>query len=295
VQQLRVPRWLVYDRAMTAMRLPRLAAVCSAVLLSFGAALPRANAQTGMVDMSGMSDEQAKSHFKVGKTLYEAGRFAEAAAEFEKAYALSKKDPLLYNIYVAYRDASDLPHAIDALRSYLNSAQLEPDERVNLQARLRAMEDANSRAEASRAAAQAPAPAAPAPEAAAPAPVAPPALAPTTPPAPEHSSPVPYVLAIGGGTLLLGGVVTGLVASSKIGSIQDDCKDHTCPPDYGIDDKRSDARTWRTVALVLSGAGVVTAAIGVVLLLTRDGDTEAPPASAALDCGPNGCSVHGRF
>jgi tetratricopeptide (TPR) repeat protein len=284
---------------MTAGRLPLLAAVCS-VMLSFGAILPRATAQTGMVDMSGMSDEQAKSHFKVGKTLYEAGRFAEAAAEFEKAYALSKKEPLLYNIYVAYRDASDLPHAIEALRSFLNSAKLEPDERVNLQARLRAMEEANSRAEAAQAAAQAPAapaPApAPAPEIAAPppAPVAPSAPSPAA--APEHSSsPVPYVLAIGGGTLLLGGVVTGLVASSKIGSIEDDCKNDTCPKGYGIDDKRSDARTWRTVAFVLTGAGVVTAAVGAVLLLTQDDGSESTQTSAAFDCGPTGCSVHGRF
>jgi tetratricopeptide (TPR) repeat protein len=297
-QQLRATARLVYDRAMTAVRSLLIAVVC-AVLQSLAAAVPRAAAQTGVVDMSGMSDEQAKSHFKVGKTLYEAGRFAEAAVEFEKAYALSNKEPLLYNIYVAYRDASDLPHAIDALRRYLDSAKLELDERVNLQARLRAMEDANARTEAARAAAPEPAPApevaapAPAPVAPAPAPAPAPA-APAAPPA-RSSSPVPYVLAIGGGTLILGGVVTGLVASSKINGIEDDCEDDTCPKGYGLDDKRSDARTWRTLAFVLTGAGVVTAAIGAVLLLAQGGDAESPPVAAALDCGPSGCRVHGRF
>jgi tetratricopeptide (TPR) repeat protein len=279
---------------MISMRLPLLAAtVCSALLLSSTAALPRAAAQTGMVDMSGLSDEQAKSHFKVGKTLYEAGRFAEAAAEFEKAYALSKKEPLLYNIYVAYRDASDLPHAIDALRSYLASAQLEPDERVNLQARLQAMEDASERAEAARVAEPAPSSA---PEVAGPAPAVVAAPQPSSAPPPQHdASPLPYVLAIGGGTLLLGGVVTGIVASSKISTIEDHCKSDMCRSGYGLDDKRSDARAWRNVAFVLTGAGVVTAAIGAVLLLTQGDDTEAPPASAALDCGPNGCSLRGSF
>ena len=42
----------------------------------------------GVIDMGGMSDQEAKSHFKVGKSLYETGRFSVAAVEFEKAYTL---------------------------------------------------------------------------------------------------------------------------------------------------------------------------------------------------------------
>jgi tetratricopeptide (TPR) repeat protein len=278
------------------MRLSPLAFAIGCALLSpLVLQVPHAAAQTGMMDMSGMGDEEAKSHFKVGKTLYEAGRFSEAASEFEKAYALSKKEQLLYNIYVAYRDASDLPHAIDALRSYLDAAQLEPDERVNLQARLRAMEEANARAAATKPEPEtAPAVATPVP-----APAEPPAAAVAAPApaatqaAPSAHSPLPYVLAIGGGTLLAGGIVTGLIASSKIGKIEDDCPHDMCPPKYGIADKRDSASAFRTTSFVLAGAGVVTGVIGAVLLLNEGGESAA--ASAALDCGPMGCSVHGTF
>ena len=52
---------------------------------------------------------------------------------------MSKRPELLYNIYVAHRDANDAAAATAALRSYLELAEVEPSRRVNLEARLRAL------------------------------------------------------------------------------------------------------------------------------------------------------------
>src|SRR4051794_4468626 len=62
------------------------------------------------------ADEQARTHFRLGNVHYEAGEFVEAAAEFQAAYELSHRPQLLYNIFVAHRDAGNLPQAISALR-----------------------------------------------------------------------------------------------------------------------------------------------------------------------------------
>jgi tetratricopeptide (TPR) repeat protein len=264
----------------------------------------RASAQ-GMIDMGGMPDQEAKSHFKVGKSLYESGRFSEAAEEFEKAYQLSNKVELLYNVYVAHRDATDLPRAIDALRRYLQLAELDEPSRLNLQARLRAMEEAGERG------------AAPHPAEAPPADPEPPA---SEPPAPEeeprtelhspgtaemtidaNSSVLPYALIGVGGAALLAGVVTAVMASDKIAEIEDACVNDVCPPadSFDLESRRSDASTLRTVAFALLGGGLVLGGAGVTLLLLDAGGNASGETGprAALRCGAGGCvgSVSGRF
>lgn len=293
-------------------------ALCSLLIVSLLLLLPAYGAAQGVIDMGGMSDTDAKSHFKVGKSLYETGRFSEAAVEFEQAYALSNRVELLYNVYVAYRDASNLPKAIEALRRYLELAQLDESTRVNLQARLRAMEEANSRAAAGPAAAPAPAGS----EAVQPSPAGPASAAETAPPVPQPaestpqaagapgsaelemdagSSALPYALIAVGGAAFTAGVVAAVLAAGKISDIEETCADDVCPPpsEYDLDAERDDARTLRTIAFALLGAGVVVGGAGVTLLVLESGEpapTETAP-QAVLRCGPAGCmaAVHGRF
>lgn len=94
-----------------------------------------------------MTDAQARGHFRLGRELYAQGRFAEAAKEFEIAYGLSGRGALLYNVYVAYRDAQDVPNAARALRGYLAAVPDAPD-RGHLAARLDALEEIQRQAEA---------------------------------------------------------------------------------------------------------------------------------------------------
>jgi len=88
-------------------------------------------------DAEGPSDRQARAHYAVGYAMYEGGRFAEAAAEFQAAYDLTHRAALLYNCYVAYRDSSQIVRARDALRQYLDEVP-DPPERLHLLARLEA-------------------------------------------------------------------------------------------------------------------------------------------------------------
>ena len=50
-------------------------------------------------------EQEARAHFQLGRTLYDGGRFEEAAREFVQAYELSHRAQLLYNIFLAWRDA----------------------------------------------------------------------------------------------------------------------------------------------------------------------------------------------
>ncbi len=86
-----------------------------------------------------LTDQQARSHFAVGRAMYEAGRFAEAASEFQQAYDLSHRAQLLYNLYIAYRDSSQLVRARDALRTYLDEVTEVPN-RLHLVSRLEALQ-----------------------------------------------------------------------------------------------------------------------------------------------------------
>ncbi len=285
------------------MRLAALTLV-TAVVIAVAVALPVAHAQGVIQDMSGMSDQEAKAHFKVGKSLYETGRFAEAGAEWMKAYELSQRLELLYNVYVAYRDASDLPHAIDALERYLaGNPQFEGDTRLNLEARLRSMKEANARGAAAPTTepSSAPAPAPASDTIAAPGPTPVPAAAPaaesSSEAAPRESSLVPYVLLSVGGALVVGGAITGVIVLGKVSDLEDACPDDRCADPSRLDDRDS-TKTLAIVTDVLLGAGVATAAVGAVLLLTQDDDgAERDATSGAFGCGPDGCmaTVRGRF
>lgn len=94
-----------------------------------------------------MTDQQARGHFRLGRELYAQGRFAEAAKEFEVAYGLSGRSSLLYNVYLAYRDAQDTANAARALDGYLLANPAAPDHE-HLRARLAALKEILAQAEA---------------------------------------------------------------------------------------------------------------------------------------------------
>jgi tetratricopeptide (TPR) repeat protein len=62
---------------------------------------------------------RARRHFDQGTTLYDLGRFREAAHEYEQAYAAKNDPALLFNIGQAYRGAKDYEAATNAYRAYL--------------------------------------------------------------------------------------------------------------------------------------------------------------------------------
>ncbi|HKU44545.1 MAG TPA: tetratricopeptide repeat protein, partial [Polyangiales bacterium] len=85
------------------------------------------------------NEEAARAHFRLGRAHYDNGNFAQAAVEFEEAYRISQRAALLYNIYLAYRDANDTKNAAEALRKYL-ALEKNIENRGQLESRLAALD-----------------------------------------------------------------------------------------------------------------------------------------------------------
>jgi len=71
----------------------------------------------------------AKAHFNTGSAYYEHGRFEDAAHEFEEAYRLSQKAPLLYNVGKSYDGANDFARALDGYQRFLAAAPPDNSDR----------------------------------------------------------------------------------------------------------------------------------------------------------------------
>jgi len=78
---------------------------------------------------AGQPRDEARFHFQNGLVLADANRFEEAAIEFERAYALSPRPAVLFNIAMAYANARRSARAVDYLRRYLTRAEAEADQR----------------------------------------------------------------------------------------------------------------------------------------------------------------------
>jgi tetratricopeptide (TPR) repeat protein len=294
--------------------------------LLFGLAQTHAITQAQAAPSAADTEERARAHFRLGRAHYDNGNFSQAGAEFEEAYRISQRAALLYNIYLAYRDANDTHKAADALRKYL---QLEKaiENRGQLESRLAALDRAL--ASESQPAASTPAQVAtPAPAATPAQPLTPapplsplPEAAPPTPetkPAPEaataQSSPrsssfpvVPVILMGTGGAMMATSIVTGLMAVSKHSEWEDartTCvRDNNCalvrPARVAeLNALKSSGETLATVTDVLLFGGLAVAGTGVVLLLLDSGDSgESAPSSATtagLACAPGACQASVR-
>lgn len=258
-------------------------------------------------------DDAARSHFRLGQAHYENGSFAQAAAEFEEAYRLSRRPQLLYNVFVAHRDAGQLQQATEALRAYL---ELVPDAEngAMLRARLASMErllegqeaaapedeagatdasdasldadaidDTDSSAMASGTTTSARPSAAPA--------------ASTTSSSSGGGggmSPVGFIVGGAGLALTIAGAITGGVAMGMQDSLDSRCPNRACPAGEGLESERDTGAALAIATDVLIITGVATLATGVVLLfvLGEDAPDEAP---VALGCGPQGCDAGMRL
>lgn len=114
------------------------------------------------------------------------------------------------------------------------------------------------------------------------------AVATTTPPPPEDTtpgkSPLPKILIFGGfGLGLVGvtiGTITGLSSISKVDDVKKDCVGNACPP--GREDDLDSARslgTVSTIAFIAGGIGIGAGVVGLVLL-GKQNDEKASPATA---------------
>ncbi|MBK6575829.1 MAG: hypothetical protein IPG17_06490 [Sandaracinaceae bacterium] len=252
-------------------------------------------------------EDTARSHFRVGQLMYGEGRFDEAAAEFDRAYELSGRPQLLYNAFLAHRDAGHVPEAVARLRQYLEQT---PDavDRETLERRLAAMEETleQQRREASMSAEERAALEAERARIAA--------------EADEHRTdaerlredreresqrrnPTPLIIMGTGAGVLVGGVILGVITqTTSLADLEDNCPNDVCVSGFDLDGTRSEARRRTITTDVLLSVGAATAVTGLVLLLIQRkryaaDDDEASTASnrhtdVAGGCGPQGCNMN---
>jgi len=99
-----------------------------------------------------------------------------------------------------------------------------------------------------------------------------------------------------GGAVLIGGAITGGMAMSANGDINDHCPDGKCPPAYHDDVDRRD--TLALVTNVLLPLGAAIAATGAVLLIVdATSGSEQPAKAASMQLAPVGAGLGliGRF
>lgn len=113
----------------------------SSILLFVGA-LALAAASPAQAQSDGASDAfaTARDHMERGQTYYLQGRFGEAAAEFEAAFAAQPFAAFLYNAGVSYENGGDLSRAIEFFRRYLLSSDMDVDDTATVEERIASLE-----------------------------------------------------------------------------------------------------------------------------------------------------------
>ncbi|MFO0714092.1 MAG: hypothetical protein U0353_29820 [Sandaracinus sp.] len=246
---------------------------------------------------------EARARFQLAQAHYAAGSFADAAEELERAYALSGRDAILYNLHLAYREMGDVPRSAEALRRYLAVADEDdlPVERRALENRLAALERtlAASRPEVRddirpdihpdihpdiRGELRAEEPSDTAPQ------LAGEGLSETT--TGLDLAPGAIVLGVGGASLVASAIL-GAIAASTLAERDHACSlgvsGDLCPASY---DQASIVERFvvqRDVAWALFAGGLGVAATGAVLLVVGASDDAPSPVSAT--CGPTGCEL----
>jgi tetratricopeptide (TPR) repeat protein len=220
-------------------------------------------------------EQRARVHFEAGRLHYEEGRFARAAEEFEQAHELSGKADLLYNVFIARRDAGQIEGAVEALETYLTEVPDQPN-RSKLEARLAGMRAQLEERGASDGSAD----------------VLP---APDTEKGEASGFPVGPIATMGaGGALLVSALITGIMAKGAESDLDDACPGRVnCDPaDVGIRD-RMNRLGLATDILWITGAAAAAGGLVWWLLTRRKGEALEEPA-VSVGCGPGTCAMSYR-
>lgn len=236
---------------------------------------------------------EARALFIEGDAHYKAGRYALAAERFIKAFELSGKPALLFNLANTYERAGNYEKAAHYLRMYLEGGEVH--DVASVRARLQRLELTVIEQKKSGDNAGATQPSTP--------PVA--DAGDTSAPPAKQPSRVPYYVA-GGGVVVgaAAAIVFGLKASSERSDIDALCVDQgsgvICPPQ--ADSHLTNERRYALISDIGIGVAAASVATGLVYyLVTRDGRAAREPERQALSIVPSasgdgfGVVAVGRF
>jgi tetratricopeptide (TPR) repeat protein len=103
------------------------------LVIAVAASLLVVGASTARADEA----SSARDHYNRGSTLFDLGRFGEAAREFEAAYEAKNDPALLYNLGQAYRADGNVSKALVAYRAFLRkSPDIGKARRAEVEARI---------------------------------------------------------------------------------------------------------------------------------------------------------------
>jgi tetratricopeptide (TPR) repeat protein len=209
------------------------------------------------------ADAEARSIFDAARTAFNNGRYEEALEYFTRAYELSGRPELLYNLGQTLDRLDREAEALDHYRRFLVEL---PDTEMRGQAegRIRIIEERLAAAEAAEAAAAA--------EVEAPRPAA---FDPTG----------PAVLYATSGAALVVGVVLGALALDHRSQLDAMCPGGFCDPSLRGYASEMDGFSLGADITLAASLGLATIAT-IVLAVTASSTSDAPVA-----CGPSGCAL----
>ncbi len=264
------------------MRLNALWVVLLACCFSILLAVPtRGHAQTD----SG-SDAEARRLFEAGRVAYAADDFEEAVRNFRRAYVFSPRYPLFYNIGQAEFRAGHDAQALEAFEGFLRQASDDDGRRGEVQERvrvLRAMGTTVTTIETPALTTPEPEP-----ETGSSAPIEP--LASSSASGGEGPGVAPWVvLGVGAAAAIVGAVLMGVGAAdaSTVTGAADGARWADLQGPAGA------ANTEFGVGLTLLAVGVVAMGVGLVWAVAGGGGSS--DASASLRLGPGGIALEGSF
>jgi len=215
-------------------------------------------------------DEEARMLFEAGRRAFDDGRFEEALGHFQRAYELSGRPQLLFNVASAFDRLGRKREGAEWYGRYLEEAPDAPnrnfaERRIEILER-EADEDERAAAEAAAAAAAAAA-------------------------AQEERSLVgPIALLAGGGAAAVTALATGLVANKIYADLESQCPEGFCDDSLRDDADRMDRLAIVTDVLLVVAVGALT---GGVLWWVLGGGEDEPTTEAS--CGLGGCELRVSF
>lgn len=210
----------------------------------------------------------ARAEFALATRAYEEGRFEDALGHFERCYEMTGEPDLLYNIATVQDRLRQDEAALASFRAYLE-ARPQAEDRAAVEARIRALEAALSRA--------------PEPPTEEVAPVTPEPIAPAAPVAP--TPPIAGIaLTAGGGAVTIAGAILLGVALADIDAVMN-------ADDWpSVRDAHERAPVLSGVGIAALAVGLATAGLGIALWATAGAETDVEVA-----LGPGTVTVRGRL
>jgi tetratricopeptide (TPR) repeat protein len=251
-------------------------------------------ASTAAAQTDTASDTEARTLFAQGREAYDAGNFEEATRAFRRAYLLSPRYALLYNIGQSELRAGHDSRALEAFEAFLRQAPADDARRSEVEERTRVLRSMGVTPEPSTTTTTTTPPDEPSetePDTGTSTPVV--KHTGTATPSSGDGGPgvAPWILVGGGAAAMIAGAVLMGVGAANASQVTD-------APDGSqwseLEGTADGAQTMWGVGIVLAGVGLAAAGVGLVWALTGSSGG-GDEATARLRIGPTSIALEGNL